>query len=152
MAKPQQGTSYDDFDEDQPSAPQVEPAVNRDIAVMKFVMANPEADGDAILKVINSDPFVKQLPSYEAKLKYAHAISRTDATPRVVEEAKKQAQAQAQVKYAEKQAAQVESASKQSPPTQEEPLTQEQLRSALRDDKAFGDILKKRPGFSKYVS
>lgn len=142
--------SYDDYDDDTRVAPQ-ESATNRDIAVMKFVMSNPDADGAAILGVINSDPFIQQLPNYEAKLKYAHAISQSTAQPKVVEEAKKQAQVQTQAKIAEKQAAQVESASRQAPPTQEEPLTREQIRAALQSDDAFGALLKKRPGFKGYV-
>lgn len=148
---PVQSNNYDDYQEEIPSAPQ-DTSVNRDIAVMKFVMGNPDADGKAILDIINTDPFVKDLPSYEAKLKYAHALSRNTAAPKVVEEARKQAVTETQVRIAEKQAAQVEPASTQSPPTQEEPLTRGQLRQALKDENGFNALLKKRDGFKPFVS
>lgn len=147
-----QADDYSDYDDD--STPQSNPAtlaMERRFAVMEFAMSNPDADGAAIMDVIKNDPFVAQLPSYEAKLKYAHALSQNTARPKAVAEAKKQAQAETQAKIAEKQAAQVESATKQSPPTKEEPLTKEQLREALRSDDGFNALLKKRPGFKNYL-
>ena len=141
---------YDDY-EQEPSTPKPDDVYGRKIAVMEFSMSHPDADGAAMLEVLKSDPAAQRIPDYETKLKYAYAMSRVTAQPKAVEEATKQAQIQAQVKMAEKQAAQVESASRQAPATQEEPLTKEQLRAALKDDKAFGDILKKRQGFSGYL-
>ncbi len=149
---PAVAASYDDYEDE--SAPSANPneEVTRKLAVMEFAMAYPDADGAAVLQILNSDPLVKQINGYEAKLKYAYAISQNTAKPKVVEEAVKQAQVQTQAKIAEKQAAQVESASKQSPPTQEEPLTREQIREAMKNDGAFGELLKKRPGFKNYLS
>lgn len=146
-----QTPAYDDYEEDSPTAQPVNDVVTRKVAVMEFSMSHPDADGAAMLEVLKNDPAAQRITDYETKLKYAYAMSRVTAQPKAVEEAAKQAQVQAQVKYAEKQAAQVESATKQSAPTQEEPLTKEELRAKLRDDKAFGELLKKRPGFSKYV-
>lgn len=145
-------TAQPDYDEYQEETSKPDNAVTRDISVLKFVMSNPDADGAAMNEVLKNDPFVAQINGYEAKLRYAHAISQSTAKPKAVEEAKRQTQIETQAKFAEKQAAQVESASKQSPPTQEEPLTREQIQSALRDDKSFGELLKKRPGFSNYLS
>lgn len=147
-------TADDDYLEDAPNplAREVE-ALKRNQAITDFIFANPNADGDAILKVLQTDPTAKDITSYEAKLRYAHAVSQNTAQPKVVEEAKKQAQVDTQAKIAEKQAAQVESASKQSPPTENEPLTPEQIRAASRDDKAFGDMLKKNfPGISQMMN
>jgi len=150
-AAPQvQTPAYDDYEEDSP-AQKPDDVYGRKIAVMEFSMSHPDADGAAILEVLKNDPATRNMPDYETKLKYAYAISQNTARPKAVEEAAKQSQTQAQVKYAEKQAAQVESASKQSPPTQEEPLTKEQLRDALKNDDSFGELLKKRKGFSNYI-
>lgn len=142
--------SYDEYDEE-PTSNSGNEVVNRKIAVMEFAMAYPDADGKAMLDVINNDPAAKRIGDYDAKLKYAYAMSQVTAKPKAVEEAVRQAQVQTQVKIAEKQAAQVESASRQAPPTQEEPLTQEQIRAALRNDDSFGELLKKRKGFSNYI-
>lgn len=120
---------------------------------MEFAMAHPDADGKAILDVMKNDPVAKQIQSYEARLRYAYLASKEKAAPQQVAEAQRQAAADAKAKVVEKQAAQVEPATKQSAPTQEEPLTRDQLRAALRDDKAFGDILKKKfPGVSQMMS
>lgn len=148
---PAAAQDYDEYVDDTPTANPVNDVVSRKVAIMEFAMSHPDADGAAMLEVINNDPATRNMPDYETKLKYAYALSQITAQPKVVEEATRQAQAQTQVKIAEKQAAQVESASRQAPPTQEEPLTKEQLRAALRDDKSFGDILKKRPGFQGFV-
>lgn len=142
--------SYDDEPEESQSNPN--DAVARDLSVLKFVMSNPDADGAAMMKVLTTDPDVKQFPSYEAKLKYAYAISQNTAKPKAVAEAQAQARTETQVKIAEKQAAQVESASTQAPPTKEEPLTQDQLRQALKDDQSFGEILRNKPGLAGYVT
>lgn len=140
---------YEDYQEE-PAKP--DNAVSRDLSVLKFVMSNPDADGAAMNEVLKNDPFVSQINGYEAKLRYAHAISQNTAKPKVVEEAKRQTQIETQAKFAEKQAAQVESASVQSAPPIEEPLTREQIQAAMRNDKSFGELLKKRPGFSNYLS
>jgi len=142
---------YNEYEEE-PTAPASNDVYGRKIAVMEFSMSHPDADGEAMMEVIKNDPAAQRIADYDAKLKYAYAMSQISAKPKAVEEAVRQAQAQTQTKIAEKQAAQVESASKQSPPTTEEPLTKEQLRSMLKDDKSFNDILKKRPGFQNYVS
>lgn len=144
--------AYDDYEETTPNSNNANDVVTRDLSVLKFVVSNPDADGAAMMEVLKNDPLVANINGYDAKLKYAYAISQNTGKPKAVAEAVAQAQVQTQAKIAEKQAAQVESATKQSPPTTEEPLTQEQIRSALKDDKAFGEILKKRKGFSNYIS
>ncbi len=140
--------NYDDY-EDDAAAPKADDTVNRKLSVMEFAMSNPDADGAAIMEVLKSDPYISQIGSYEAKLRYAHAISQNASKPKAVAEAKKQAQAETQVKVAAKQAAQVESATKQSPPTKEEPLTRDQIRAVARNDDAFSELMKKNfPGIA----
>jgi hypothetical protein len=146
-----QTTSYDYETEELPAS-NPNDAVSRDLSVLKFVMSNPDADGAAMMKVLTTDPDVKQFPSYEAKLKYAYAISQNTAKPKAIAEAQTQARNETQVKIAEKQAAQVESASTQAPPTKEEPLTRDQLRQKLKSDDGFGEILKNKPGLAGFVS
>lgn len=140
----------EDYQDEPVSSPNSE--INRKVAVMEFAMAHPDANGAAMMEVLKSDPYIQKIDSYEAKLRYAHAISQNTSQPKVVEEAKKQAQDDTRVKIAEKQAAQVESASTQSPPTTEEPLTQDQLRQKLKSDDGFGEILKKKPGLQSFIS
>lgn len=143
-------SSYEDEPEESTSNPNSE--VNRKLAVMEFAMANPDANGAAMMEVLKSDPYIKQINSYEAKLRYAHAISQNTAKPKAIAEAQTQARVETQAKIAEKQAAQVESASTQAPPTKEEPLTQDQLRQKLKSDDGFGEILKQKPGLARFVS
>jgi hypothetical protein len=147
----QPAPTYDEYDEPAPTNNSND-VVTRDLSVLKFVVSNPDADGAAMMEVLKSDPLVANINGYDAKLKYAYAISQNTSKPKAVAEAVAQAQVQTQAKFVEKQAAQVESASKQSPPTEEEPLTRAQIQSALRDDKSFADLLKKRQGFSNYIS
>lgn len=91
---------------------QADDSVHRDIAVMKFTMAHPDADGASMMEVLSKDPYVKNINGHEAKLEYAYLRSQSITQPKVVEEAKKQAAQAAQAKVVEKQTAQVETAQK----------------------------------------
>lgn len=106
----------EDFSEDDP-APKSQPddGTKRDVAVMKFVMAHPDADGTLMNEVLTKDPVVANINGYEAKLKYAYAQSKIISTSKAVEEARKQGAQQAQAKAAEKEVARVESAQKAAP-------------------------------------
>lgn len=124
--------------------------IERKDAVRDFVLAHPDADGQAVNQILQSDPVAASIPTYEGKLEYAYFKSQATAAPKVVAEAEKRASEQTQVKIAEKQAAQVEGARQQSQPAGEEPLSQSDLRESLKGDDAFDKLIQKQfPGISK---
>lgn len=150
QAPQSQVDDYDDYTQTNNAPQNPDDAVTKKLALMEFAMGHPDADGDEMVKVLKSDPYIGQIGSYEAKLKYAYAVSRAQAQPKAVEQATRQAQLETQAKIAEKQAAQVEPVTNPAPPPEKvnEPLTAEQIRSAARDEGAFGEILKRYPGIS----
>lgn len=99
------------FEEPDPVQSEIE-SVKRSQAVMMFVMNHQDADAGAMKEVLASDPLVKQIQGHEAKLEYAYMKSQSMRQPKAIEEAQKAGAQQAQVKIAEKQTAQVESAQK----------------------------------------
>lgn len=103
-----QDTAYD-YREDDSSA---DDGVKRDIAVMKFTFAHPDANGEAMKEVLANDPMIKQINGHEAKLEYAYYRAQSMNQKKAIAEAQKQAQVQTQAKIAEKQTAQVETARK----------------------------------------
>lgn len=100
------------------ATPQDDP-IKRDLAVMKFMMSHPEVDGEAVKDILKNDPMVKDIQSHEAKLEYAFLRSQSIAQPKAIAEATKTAQAEAHAKVAEKQSAQVETATKSAEKTDE---------------------------------
>ena len=148
-SQPQVADEFDEFQQVQTPSNQGNDPVMQKLALMEFSMAHPDADGAAMVKIIQTDPAIKDITSYEAKLRYAHAVSQAQKQPKAVEQAQKQAAVQAQAKIAEKQAAQVESTSKQAPaPNSNEPLTPQQIRDTARDNQAFAEMMKKYPGIA----
>lgn len=107
-------TASEDFEETTTVNPVVE-QLQQDNAVVKFIMGHQDADGETMGKVLAEDPMVKQITGYEAKLEYAYLRSQNMGQAKAIAEAKKSAQVATQVKTAEKQAAQVESAQKTEP-------------------------------------
>lgn len=141
--------SYGDYETPDPVAQKLA-TIERKDAVRDFIMSHPDANGENVNKILQSDPIVANINGYEAKLEYAYLKSKASAAPGLVAEAEKRASEQTQVKIAEKQAAQVEGARQQSQPAGEDEMSTNQLRSTLRDDKAFDALIQKRfPGVSK---
>lgn len=91
---------------------QTDDPTKRDLAVLKFTISHPDADGAAMQSVLASDPFISQINGYEAKLEYAYAKAQAQNAGKSVAQATKQAQAATQAKIVEKQSAQVETAQK----------------------------------------
>lgn len=112
-AQQQEDTDYSDTSE--VSKPAADDSVKRDLSVMKFTMAHPDADGQSILEVLSKDPLIKSITGYDAKLEYAYAKSKAMSGEKAVAEAKKSGAQEAQAKAAEKEVAQVESAKKAEP-------------------------------------
>lgn len=108
-------TVEEDFEEPTPQVNSKEDARDRKIALLEFTVNHPDADGDTMVKVLQSDPRVADMSSYEAKLEYAYLRSQNMSQPKAIAEAQKTAKAESQAKTAEKQAAQVESAKKAEP-------------------------------------
>lgn len=144
----QQPQDYE-YSQEEPNSK--EDARDRDIALLKFSIAHQNANGDAMVKVLRDDPFIKNITSYDAKLEYAYLKSQNMTQPKAIEEARKKTAEQTQAKIAEKQSAQVEAARTQAPPVDSNnELTPSEIRSTIRDDKAFDELIKKRfPGISK---
>lgn len=89
--------------------------INRDMAVLKFIIGHQEADGDAMKKILAEDPMVKQISGHDAKLEYAFLRSQSMTRDKAIVEAEKKGAEANQMKTAEKTAAQVESAKKSEP-------------------------------------
>ena len=146
--QPAQQDGYEEEYEDKTAPSQLD-SVNQKLAVMEFSMAYPDADGKAMTEVLTKDPVATQIQDYSARLKYAYAISKTNAQTKVVEAAQKQAQAATVAKIAEKQAAQVESVGKQSEPPKADPLSPSEIHSVMQNTKSFDELLRtKFPGIA----
>jgi len=143
-------TQYYDNDEPDPVTLKLQTMERKD-AVRDFVFLHPDADGKSVNEILQSDPMMAKIDGYEAKLEYAFLKSQSVAAPVAAAEAQKKAQADTQVKIAEKQAAQVEGARQQNQPdNNNQELTPSQVREALKGDKSFDDLIKdKFPGISK---
>lgn len=123
--EPTRTDTVNDLDEleDNPLKKEVD-KLNRVTAVQTFAISHPDADGDAMRKVLADDPLVSQISGHEAKLEYAYLRSKSITQPKVIAQAQKEAQSQAQAKIVEKQAAQVETASKATETNNAELMTQ----------------------------
>lgn len=120
--------------------------LKRTTSVQSFIMTHPDANGAAMNEVLNKDPYVKQMPSYEAKLQYAYALSQNMSQPQAIAEARKEAAQATQVKVAEKQAAQVEAARATQPTDEGAELFERATGNydqATRDKARLG-VIKKR--------
>lgn len=149
QAPVQETASYDEYETPDPVAQKLEVMERKD-AVRDFVLLHPDADGQSVNKILQSDPIAQSIPTYEGKLEYAYLKSQATAAPKAVAEAEKRASEQTQVKIAEKQAAQVEGARQQSQPPSDEPLTGAELRAAIKGDNDFDALIQKQfPGISK---
>lgn len=130
-----------------------EDARDRDIALLKFTMAHQDANGADMAQVLKTDPYVNNIQSYDAKLEYAYLKAQNTARDRALADAQKKGAQEVEAKFVEKQAAQVETARTQAPPTGNEELSKDQLRNVLKDDKAFDELMQKRfPGVSQMRS
>lgn len=107
-------TATETFEDSSTVNPEFE-QMKRDNAVVKFILGHQDANGEAMKQVLADDPLVKQIQGHDAKLEYAYLRSQSMSQPKVIEEARKSAQAETQAKTAEKQAAQVESAKSAAP-------------------------------------
>lgn len=108
VAQTEETDSYEDVD---PVRQELD-GLKRDSAVSKFAFSHPDADGTVMNQVLQSDPMVKNIQGYEAKLEYAYLKSQNMTSKKAVEEATKKAAQQTQAKIVEKQTAQVETAGK----------------------------------------
>lgn len=97
---------------DEPTINNQDDPTKRDVAVLKFTISHPDADGGEMQKVLANDPLINQINGYEAKLEYAYAKAQALNAGKSVAQATKQAQADTQAKIVEKQTAQVEGATK----------------------------------------
>lgn len=145
-----QSQPQEDYSEESPVNPETD-KLQRDMAVTKFILAHGDADAATMQGILKSDPFIAQINGHEAKLEYAYNKSQNMAHSQAIEEARKTSADQAQAKFAEKQAAQVETARAQTQPANDnEELTPSQLRETLKDDKSFDKLIEKKfPGISK---
>lgn len=128
--------------------------LTKKVAVMEFAQRHPDADGALMKEILQSDPYVQQITGNEGKLEYAYLKALAAGQQKAVAEAGKKSAEQAQAKFAEKQAAQVETAKQQAEPADDnQELTQEQIRDKLRSDKGFEEILadKKKYPASDYM-
>lgn len=136
------------------SQPTQNDKVTQDLAVMKFIMTHQgeNLDGASLQKILKDDPYVQNINGPEAKLEYAYLRSQNMARDKAIAEAQQQAAVKTQEKSAEKVAAQVESAGRQAPPTNDnQELSQSELREKLRSDKGFDEVIaKKFPGIKRY--
>lgn len=107
--EPQAPADEDTFDEPNPLAETVT-KLERQSAVQNFIFAHPDANPASMQEVLSKDPVVNQIQGHDAKLEYAYFKSQSMSSTKAIEEAKKSAASDAQVKVVEKQAAQVESA------------------------------------------
>lgn len=89
--------------------------VQRDMAVLKFIISHGDANAENMKKVLAEDPMVSQINSHEAKLEYAYLRAKDATSSQAMNEAQKVAQDEAKAKIAEKEGAQVESAKKAEP-------------------------------------
>lgn len=148
FVQPQEPTQkVDEYMEEPDPVNQKIEKLERDGAVSKFVFAHPDADGGAVNEILSTDPMVNNINGYEAKLEYAYLKSKNMSSPKAIEEATKKATTQAQVKIAEKQTAQVESASKQVA-TQDE---RSELRARMTTGPLAGREAARREYIRKYM-
>jgi hypothetical protein len=85
--------------------------LKRVTSVQSFVMNHQDADAASMGKVLAEDPLVKQISGHDAKLEYAYLRSQNMSQQKAIVEAQKNGAQAAQAKIAEKQVAQVETAS-----------------------------------------
>lgn len=151
--EPATQTMVDDYQEEpNPLLKEVE-SLKAQTAVQNFILTHTDADASAINEVLKTDPNIKDITGHNAKLEYAYLRSQNMARTKAIAEAEKKSAQDAQVKFVEKQAAQVEGVAKQAQPADKQELTPSQLRDTLKDDKAFDELIKKRfPGISKMRS
>lgn len=108
----QEDTQTDDYREEDTRSTGPDQRVDRDLAVMKFVIMHSDANPDAMKEVLASDKLVSQIPGYENKLEYAYKVSQNLSHEKALEQARQEAYTQAQAKTAEKEIAKVETAQK----------------------------------------
>jgi len=141
------------YDEASPETERIT-KLERNQAVANFVFAHPDADGKSVNEILQKDPLVKNITGYDAKLEYAYLKSQNMVQSKTVAEAQKTAATQTQAKYAEKQAAQVETAKGQAQPAADnKELSKDQIRNAMRNEKSFDELIKSRfPGVNQMRS
>lgn len=135
MATPAPADTGDDFTEE-PTGSQESPK----LAVLEFIVTHPDADATAMQQVLTQDPLVKQISGHEAKLEYALLRSQSMSRSKAIAEAEKRASDATTAKIAEKQTAQVETATKSAPVDEKAELntrmssgSQEQRDAARRE-------------------
>jgi len=82
--------------------------LERNDAVSRFIFSHPDVDGEAVTKVLTSDPIIQQIQGYDARLEYAYLKSKSMTSSKAIEQVKKQTANETQAKILEKQTAQVE--------------------------------------------
>lgn len=135
FAEPQAST--DDFAEEPSPVDQKVEKLERKTAVATFAMSHPDANGDAINKIIAEDPLINSIQGYDARLEYAYLKSQNIASSKAIVEAEKRGAQTTHKKIAEKQVAQVESTNKQSIQTDENAeLKQRMYEGPIQDREA----------------
>lgn len=129
-------TEDTDYNDTGVSAPAADDSTKRDVAVMKFAIAYPDADGAAMNEVLAKDPVVKSINGYDAKLKYAYAQSKLQGQNTAIAEAQKRGAQEAQAKVAEKTAAQVETARKSETTDEKSDLKERMTTGSLEQREA----------------
>lgn len=113
----------------------------RDIAVLKFTIAHPDADGESMKKVLQSDPMLANITGHEARLEYAYLRARDMNRHAEVSQAQKTAQQATVAKIAEKEVARVESAKKAEPADQGNELYKQATSGSPDERKAARQAL-----------
>lgn len=89
--------------------------IERDNAVLKFIVSHQDASPEDMKKVLSEDPMIAQITSHDAKLEYAYLKTQSLSHDKAVSDAKKEAQTASEAKRAEKEVAKVESAKSAEP-------------------------------------
>lgn len=109
---------YDGYEESQNVDPRLD-AIDRKTTVQSFIFTHPDADGEAMNKVMAEDPMIANISGYEARLEYAYLKSKASASAKEVAEVRNNTVTETKQKIVEKQSAQVETTRQTSEPTDE---------------------------------
>lgn len=132
-------TAYE-YQEDDTSATKDDPT-KRDVAVLKFTISHPDADGESMRKVLQSDPMIGNISGHEARLEYAYLRARDMNRQVEIKQAQKVASDVAVAKIAEKEVAKVETARKAEPADQGAELMTQAMNGSPSERKSARDAL-----------
>lgn len=112
---PEQDTEYFAENNDSNPVAQELSSIKTRLAINEFLTNHQDANAQTLAEIVANDPNVASITTPEAKLEYAYLKSQSIGQQKAIAEAQRQGATQAQVKAAEKQVAQVESARKAEP-------------------------------------